>query len=270
MTKILVTGATGNIGRMVVDELLALGVPDVRALTVDPVKAALPDGVEVARGFLGRPESLPAAYEGVDVLYLAPHLPTVTEACRLAVEAGIRRIVDLAGPKGGPWQAMEDAVEACGIAFTHLEPGEFMANATLWARQIRCGDEVRDTCADAINAPIAMEDVAAVAAVVLLADDHEGRSLELTGPEALSRREKVSLIGQALGRELRYVELPRDEAIAEFALDMGEHAGWYVDGQQMLVDHPQAAVPTVAELTGRPATTFVDWVRAHADLFHDG
>jgi len=269
VTKVLVTGATGNIGRMVVDELLTAGADDVRALTVDPVKAALPDGVEVARGFLGRPSTLPAAYAGVDVLYLAPHLPTVTEACRLAAEAGIGRIVDLAGPKGEHWQAVEDAVEACGVPFTHLEPGEFMANATLWARQIRAGDVVLDTCGDATNAPIAQEDVAAVAARVLLSEGHEGRSYELTGPEALSRRRKVELLGEALGRDLRYVDLPRDEAVEELAKDMGEHAGWYVDGLATLIQYPQRAVPTVAELTGRPATTFLEWARRNADLFQE-
>ena len=91
--KVLVTGATGNIGRMVVDELLALGADDVRALTVDPDRAALPPGVSVVRGFLGRPSTLPEAYAGVDVLYLAPHLPTVVEACRMAADAGIRLTV---------------------------------------------------------------------------------------------------------------------------------------------------------------------------------
>lgn len=265
--KILVTGATGNIGRMVVDELVALGADDVRALTVDPARAALPAGVEVARGFLGRPSTLPAAFQGVDVLYLAPHLPTVAEACRLAAAAGIGRIVDLAGPKGGHWQGVEDAVEASGVPFTHLEPGEFMGNAAIWARQIRAGDEVRDAYGDAANAPIAQEDVAAVAARVLLSDQHVGRSYELTGPSSLTRREKVALIGEALGRELRYVELPRDEAIAELAKDMGEHAAWYVDGQETLVEHPQHAVPAVAELTGLPATTFLEWARRNADLF---
>lgn len=268
--KILVTGATGNIGRMVVDELVALGADDVRALTVDPVKAALPPGVEVARGFLGRPSTLPAAYAGVDVLYLAPHLPTVVEACRLAAEAGVGRIVDLAGPKGAHWQAIEDAVEACGVPFTHLEPGEFMGNAEIWARQIRAGDEVRDAYGNAANAPIAQEDVAAVAARVLLGEGHDGRSYELTGPSSLTRREKVALIGETLGRELRYVELPREEAIEELAKDMGDHAAWYLDGQETLVAHPQRAVSTVAELTGRPATTFLEWARRHADLFESG
>ena len=265
--KILVTGATGNVGRMVVDELLSLGAGDVRALTVDPAKAALPVGVEVVRGFLGRLETLPAAFEGVDVLYLAPHAPTAVEACRLAAKAGVHRIVDLAGEKGGHWQPIADAVEASGLPFTHLEAGEFMANATLWSAQIRAGDVVLDTRGDAVNAPIAQEDIAAVAARALLDEAYAGRALPLTGPEALSRREKVERIGQALGRELRYVDLPRDEAIAQLEQAMGEYATWYVDGLEQLMQHPQRAVPTVAEVTGRPALTYLEWARKHADLF---
>ncbi|MGK5678822.1 NAD(P)H-binding protein [Actinoplanes sp. URMC 104] len=265
--RILVTGATGNVGRMVVDELLARGANDVRALTVDPAKAALPSGVDVARGFVGRPSSLPPALEGVDVMYLAPHIPTAHETCRLAAEAGVGRIVDLSGPKGDHWQAIEDAVEASGVPFTHLEPGEFMLNATIWASQIRAGDEVRDGYADSANAAIAQEDIAAVAARVLLEDGHEGRSYELTGPESLTRREKVEAIGRALGRPLRYVELPHEEAIEQLRADMGEYAEWYVEGEAQLAAHPQPAVPTVSELLGRPAMTYEQWARKHAALF---
>jgi uncharacterized protein YbjT (DUF2867 family) len=265
--KILVTGATGNVGRMVVDELLALGADDVRALTVDRARAALPAGVEVVRGFLGRVETLPPAFKDVDVMYLAPHLPTVVEAARLAAEAGIGRIVDLAGAKGEHWQGIEDGVEASGVPFTHLEPGEFMANAELWAPQIRAGDVVLDAYGDAANAAIAQENIAAVAARVLLDDGHDGRSYELTGPESLSRRAKVERIGQALGRDLTYVDLPHDQALPHFESVMGEHGGWYLDGLALLAEHPQAAVPTVAELLGRPAMTYLDWARLHADLF---
>jgi uncharacterized protein YbjT (DUF2867 family) len=266
--RILVTGATGNIGRLVVDELLALGATDVRALTVDPERAGLPSGVEVIRGFVGRLSTLPAAFAGVDVLYLAPHPPTAAEACRLAAEAGVGRIVDLAGAKGGHWQVIEDAVKATGLPFTHLEPGEFMTNSTVWAPQIRAGDVVRDTCGTAVNAPIALEDVAAVAARALLGAEHAGRSYELTGPEALSRRDLVTILGRALGRDLRYVEVPRDEAVALLSAVMGEAgATWYVDGLPMLADHPQPAVTTVADLLGRPATTYLDWARRHRDLF---
>ncbi|MEU4687776.1 NAD(P)H-binding protein [Actinoplanes sp. NPDC023714] len=265
--RILVTGATGNVGRMVVDELLARGATDVRALTVDPARAALPPGVEVVRGFVGRPATMPAALAGVDRLYLAPHPATAPAVCRLAAEAGVRLIVDMAGAKGEHWQAVEDAVEECGVPWVHLEPGEFMANADIWAPQIRAGDVVKDAWGDAANAPVAQEDIAAVAAHVLLADGFEGRSLELTGPESLTRREKVAAIGRALGRDLTYVELAGDPALQHFTSVMGEHGGWYLDGLAQLAAHPQRAVSTVADVLGRPALGYEEWARRHADLF---
>jgi uncharacterized protein YbjT (DUF2867 family) len=265
--KILVTGATGGVGRLVVDELLALGATDVRALTVDPARAGLPAGVEAVKGFLGRPASLPAALAGVDRMYLAPLVETNAEVCRLAAAAGVRRIVDMAGAKGDHWQAIEDGVEACGVPFVHLEPGEFMLNSEIWAPQIRAGDEVRDGYGAAANAPIARGDIAAVAARCLLEEGHEGRSYELTGPESLTRRQRVEQIGAALGRELRYIDLPHDELVAQLEQVMGEYGAWYADGLKLLAEHPQGAVPTVAELTGRPATTFAAWARSRADMF---
>lgn len=265
--KILVTGATGNVGRMVVDELLALGADDVRALTVSPKRAALPAGVEVVRGYLAKVETLPAALAGVDVMYLAPYVQTVHEVCRLAARAGVRRIVDMAGVKGEYWQEVEDGVEACGLSYTHLEPGEFMSNADLWAPQIRAGDVVRDAYGEAVNAPIAQEDIAAVAARVLVEDGHDRRSYELTGPEALSRRQKVEAIGRALGRDLRYVDLPRDRVLPVFEQAMGEYASWYLDGLAVLAANPQPATPVVERLTGRPAMTYERWAREHAAIF---
>jgi uncharacterized protein YbjT (DUF2867 family) len=265
--RILVTGATGNVGRMVVDELLALGVTGVRALTVDPGKAALPAGVEVARGHFGRLDTVAAALTGVDRLYLAPHPPTAAAVSRLAADCGVRHIVDMSGPKGEHWQAVEDGVEASGVPFTHLEPGEFMSNGLLWASQIRAGDVVRDAYPEVVNAPVAQEDIAAVAARVLSSGGHLGESYELTGPVALSRRQKVLEIGAALGRSLRYEELTGDAALAHFASVMGEHGGWYLDGLAALASHPQPATSTVSDLLGRPATSYREWASRHADQF---
>jgi uncharacterized protein YbjT (DUF2867 family) len=267
--RILVTGATRNVGRLVVDELLALGATQVRALTTDPAGAAHPPGVEVVEGYLGRPETMPAALAGVDVMYLAPLIRTSDEVCRMAADAGVRHIVDLAGAKGEHWQAIEDAVEACGVPYTHLEPGEFMTNATIWAPQIMAGDEVRDVYGDAANAPIALEDIAAVAARVLVDGGHPGVSYPLTGPESLTRRERVLQIGAALGRELTYTELHRDAAIEQLSAIMGEAAEWYVDGTAHLVTHPQPANQVVAGVIGRPATTFAEWARRHRALFEN-
>lgn len=267
--KILVTGATGNIGRLVVDELLALGATDVRALTVDPVKAALPSSVEVVRGYLGKPHTLAAAFAGVDRMYLAPLLTTVREATRLAAGAGVRHIVDLAGAAGSPWQLIEEAVEACGVPWTHLETGEFMTNATIWAPQIRAGDAVRDAYPEEANPIIAPADIAAVAARVLLdGAAHQGRVYTLTGPQSLPRRERIAQIGQALGRSLTVETTSHDQTVADLAPTMGAHAEWYLAGiAASAAAGPTPPTTTVAEVTGSSGTTFLRWAQRNATLF---
>ncbi len=264
---ILVTGATGSVGRLVVDQLLARGASRVRALTTNPKKAALPPEVEVVVGYIGRPETLPAALEGVERMYLAPHPQTAREVAAMARAAGVAHIVDLAGPASSWWYAVEEAVEASGVAWTHLEAGEFMSNTLIWAEQIRTTGIVRDAYPNAANAPIDPDDIAAVAAAVLLEDGHEGKAYELTGPETLTRAEMVRLIGAALGREIPFVELTHEQAIEQLTPIMGEYAAWYIEGWAELASHPQQAVPTVAQILRRPATTFAEWAVTHAAEF---
>ena len=264
---ILVTGATGNIGRLVVDHLLAGGAKDVRALTNNPAKAALPPEVNVVKGYIGRPETVPPALEGVDRMYLAPLVETAREVVALAKEAGVQHIVDLAGPEGNWWHPIEEAVEESGVGWTHLDAGEFMINTLMWAEQIRTTGTVRDAHPLAANAPVDIGDIAAVAAAVLLQDGHLGRAYELTGPETLTRAEMVAHIGAALGREIPYVELTRDEAVEYLSKTMGEYAAWYVDGRATLVEHPQQAVHTIEELLGRPAVTYAEWAVRTIDEF---
>ncbi|OXM74648.1 MULTISPECIES: NAD(P)H-binding protein [Amycolatopsis] len=266
--RILVTGATGNVGRLVVDQLLAAGATQVRALTTDPARAALPPAVEVVEGYLGRVETLPRALAGVDRMYLAPLTKTVREVTALAREAGVTRIVDLAGPEGSWWYDIEKAVEQSGIPWTHLEAGEFMTNTTVWAEQIRDRGEVREAYPRAANAPIALEDIAAVAAKALLEDGHEHVAYGLTGPETLTRAELVAQIGQALGREIPLVEVSHAEALAELSAVMGaDSAAWYLDGCAELARDPQPASPTVSRVLGRPGMRFAEWAVAHAELF---
>jgi uncharacterized protein YbjT (DUF2867 family) len=264
---ILVTGATGNIGRLVVDELLAVGATHIRALTNNPEKAALPPEVEVVRGYLGRVETLHGVFDGVEKMYLAPLEKTVREVTALAAKAGVRHIVDVSGPKDSWWAPVATAVEESGAAWTHLSPGEFMDNLLMWAAQIRTTGEVRDGYPDAANAPIDLADIAAVAATALLDDGHVGKEYLLTGPETLTRAEMVRHIGAALGREIPYVQVDHHEAIAVLEPMMGEFARWYVDGMRDLAEHPQQATRTVERLTGRAATTFAQWARNKVDEF---
>ncbi|WP_280232456.1 SDR family oxidoreductase [Nocardia cyriacigeorgica] len=266
---ILVTGATGNIGRKVVDHLLARGATGVRALTNDPVKAALPAEVEVAEGYLRRVDTLPAALDGVDRLYLAPTPDTVGEVLELARAAGVRHVVDLSGEPESWWGSVTRAVEDSGLAWTHLWPGDFMENTQTWAQQIRDTGAVREPYPEIASAPIAMDDIAAVAAVALLdGDAHTGKAHWLAGPEILTRRELVRQLGASLGRDIEFLRVSREEAVTALTPSMGENAEWYVDnvlggGEE----NPTAPTGSVEQLTGRPARTFAQWAREHTALF---
>src|SRR5882724_9847841 len=139
---ILVTGATGNIGRRVVDHLIDMGANDIRALTKNPAKANLPDGVTPVIGYLGNPESLRAALAGVDQMYLAPLPQTLDATLELAKGANVEYVVALSG--GAHWQQHTDTIAASGLVTTQLGPGEFLENFTMWSEQIKSTRTVRE------------------------------------------------------------------------------------------------------------------------------
>lgn len=264
---VLVTGATGNIGRKLVDHLLRAGAGPIRALTANPARAALPSEVEVVQGYLGALDSLSGVFDGVRSMYLAPVPETTAQVMELAADAGVQHVVDLAGPEGSWWYAVEQAVEASGVLWTHLEPGEFMDNYLMWAEQISLTGQVRDAYPDAASAPIHMDDVAAAAAVALLEPGHQGQAYLITGPEMLTRAEMAGRIGQALGQPVPYVEVSHEEAVAALAPSMGEYAQWYVDNVSELMDGPQPTTDVLERLLGRPATTFLQWAQANRAEF---
>jgi hypothetical protein len=142
-----------------------------------------------------------------------------------------------------------------------------MINSLIWAPQIRATRAVHDAYPGAANAPIDLNDIAAVAATILIEDSHAGKAYELTGPENVSRAEQVRLIGEAIGEEVTFVESTHEQAVEELTPVMGEYAGWYLEGKAQLLDHPQGPVPTVEEITGRQATTFAEWAVRHAEDF---
>ncbi|TDQ45532.1 NAD(P)H-binding protein [Actinorugispora endophytica] len=271
--RILVTGATGNVGRPLVEQLLAAG-HQVRALTRNPQNAALPEGAEVAAGSLTETATLSAAFEGVDAVHLisfggddyAP-LANGAEIVGLAEKAGVRRVTVLKGDQGR--SLLDGAVEDSGLEWTRLAPVEFMANTLEWAESVRTEGVVREAFADARSAMVHEADIASVAATALAADGHAGREYWLTGPQALTPPEKVRVIGEVLGRDVRYVELDRSEAVADW-----RRAGYSDEDVEfflaMRTDPPEAGytvLPTVERVTGRPARTFAQWMRENAAAF---
>lgn len=264
---ILVTGATGNIGRRLVDHLIDLGANDIRALTKNPEKADLPDGVQPITGYLGNPESLPVALDGVDRMYLAPLPKTLDVTLELVKKAAVEYVVALSG--AAHWQEHADAIDASGLVNTQLGPGEFLDNFAIWAPQITATRTVREPYPTAVEAPISMDDIARVAAALLAKPDesHFGKMYPITGPDALTRTQIAEQIGVGIGIEVRYEQCDRVEAESAFQQALGGNAGWYLDQIEDAVHHPQEANDLVAELTGTPAQTVAQWAAANTELF---
>lgn len=271
--KILVTGATGTVGRRVVAELLARG-HEVRALTRDAAKAAFPAGVEVVEGDLTQPDDLGPALEGAAGLHLITFggaaftpLETGPRILELARSAGVRRITVLHG--GGP-TPLEDAVRADdGVQWTVLMPVEFMANALEWADGIVASGEVREPFVARLSAMVHEGDIGAVAAVALTEEGHGGQEYVITGPELLTVGDKVATIAAAVGREISLVELTEEQAVEQWrATGLTEDViGFLLEAYGNTPEVGRTVSGTVEKVTGRPARTFAQWAAEHADAF---
>lgn len=270
---VLVTGATGTVGRALVHQLLEAG-HRVRALTRDPARAGLPSQVEVVAGDLADTSTLAPAFADVSAAHLITfagdeqaELPNAAEIVALAASSGIRRTTVLGGsPEPGP---MERALTASGLGWTWLCPVEFMANTLAWVEEIRAEKVVRATGGDDPSPAVHEADIAAVARVALTEDGHAGRTYWLTGPEALTVRERVSQLETATGLSIRYVELTLDESIARWRAEGydEESVEFFV---RMTVDPPETGrtvQPTVEQVTGRPGRTFAQWAKENAGAF---
>jgi uncharacterized protein YbjT (DUF2867 family) len=285
--KILVTGTTGFVGRNVVDQLVQAG-HQVRALTRNPAKANFPDGVEVVAGDLTQPAALTPALEGIERMYLFPVDETAREVLALAQQAGVRRIVDLSAASvtvGYHTNPVEQAVEESGLEWTHVRPAEFMTNLLqIWAPSIRAERVVRYPFGDEPMNLIHEADIAAVATTALLEEGHNGAVYTLTGPGLITVREQVTAIGAALGDEVRYEEVTREEArtlmkaqggfaadVADLMLGFIDYGGEQASGDDGYTDQDWSALmktwPDVEKVTGRPPRSYAEWARDHVEDF---
>ena len=284
MGSTLVIGATGNVGRHLVEELTTAGVA-VRAL-VRTAAAGLPDGVEVVHGDLTEPDGLEACAAGVESVFLLWPFLTAEAAPPVlkAIAAHARRLVYLSSmsvrddlaeqsdPISGFHADIERLIEASGLEWTFLRAGGFATNTLQWAPQIRAEGVVRWPYGAAARSLIDERDIAAVAARALTGEGHQGARYTLTGPEALTQVEQVRLIGEAIGRPLRFEEIPPEEARRRML-----EGGWppaYADGAlgawAAMARTPEPVSSTVEEITGTPPRTFRQWALDHAGDFSDG
>jgi len=270
--KILVAGATGRVGRPLVEQLHQAG-HHVRALTRNPAKANFPAGVEVIEGDLTRPETLEKALEGVDGLHLinfggddyAP-LQTGAEIVAMAEKAGVKRVTVL---RGGEMTSVEIAVQTSVLAWTFLNPVEFMSGALDYAPSIREEGRVRQPFANRKTAAVHDADIASVAASILTEDGHGGKTYTITGPEVMTPIKMVEIIGKALGRDIPFIELTEEEGRAQWRAQgfPEEFIEFFVMVQRDTPDIGVTVVPTVEQITGKPARTFAQWAAENVEKF---
>jgi uncharacterized protein YbjT (DUF2867 family) len=280
MSRVLVTGATGRIGREVVARLLAAGA-EVRALTRDPAAARLPAGVEVVAGDLTLPESLEPGLDDVDAVFLVWTAPAATAQAVVArMAARAHRLVLLSSPHRTPHPFfqqpnalralhahLDDLVASSGLAWTILRPGMFASNALFWwAPRIRAGDVVRWPYGAAETAPVHERDVADVAVRALRDDAHAGADYVLTGPASLTQAAQVRTIGEVIGRTLRFEEMSPEEALRELGMPPAV-ASMLLGAWGAALGQPAYVTHTVEQITGTPARTFREWAAEHAAAF---
>ena len=279
---ILVTGATGTVGGEVARQLIAAGIRP-RLLVRDPKKARELEGkAELVQGDLIRPESLDAAFEGVEKLFLVSSGvdgPTQDRnAIAAAKRAGVKHVVKLSvfGADQpaiifAKWHAEgEKALLASGLKWTLLRPGSFMSNALFSVETIKSQGAFYDSQGEGKYAPIDPADIGAVAVKALTSPGHEGKAYPMTGPESFTLAQQAALLSKALGKPVKYVNVPPETArqgmlsagmppaYVEAILDL---SAFLASGKADVV------LPTVEQVLGRKAGTFDDWAKRHAAAF---
>ncbi|MGW2022074.1 SDR family oxidoreductase [Streptomyces decoyicus] len=277
---IVVTGATGNVGRPLTRALTAAGE---QVTAVSRHATAVPDGVRHVAADLAEPAGLRPALDGAKALFLLLsgdlHAPGARPAdiIGLAAASGVRRIVLLSsqgvatrplGPSRVAMRALEDALRESGLDWAVLRPGGFASNALAWAESVRTQGTVAAPFGDVGVPVVDPADIAEVAAACLLDDRHTGGVYELTGPEVITPRQQAEAIGAALGSPVRFHELTRDEAKAAMTQFVPAELA---DDTLDIIGAPNPAElrisPDVERVLGRAPRPFNGWVARNIAAF---
>ncbi|MFE6063437.1 SDR family oxidoreductase [Streptomyces sp. NPDC056431] len=277
---IVVTGATGNVGRPLTRALVEAGR---EVTTVSRHAAAMPDGVRHVVADLAEPAGLEPVLAGAKALFVLLsgdlHAAGATPASIIgeAAAGGVRRIVLLSsqgvatrpfGPTRVALRAVEDTLRESGVEWAILRPGGFASNALWWAGSVRARRVVAAPYGDVGVPVIDPADIAQVAAACLLDDRYAGGVYELTGPEVITPRRQAEAIGAALGSPVRFDDLTRDEAKAAMARSMPAELA---DDTLDILGSPSPAElrvsPDVQQVIGRAPRRFADWAARNVAAF---
>ncbi|ANZ35120.1 hypothetical protein BBK82_02580 [Lentzea guizhouensis] len=272
---ILVTGARGNVGRRVLQRLYAAG-HSLRASGRNPAELDVPEGVETVALDLNDPETFVPALAGVSKVLLYAEPDGIVQFLDEAEKAGVESIVLLSSntvalpgadedPLAHHHKVVEEAVVASGLTYTILRPGAFMSNAFGWSYSLQAGDTIDQVFPEAQVAPVHEDDIADVAVVALTEKTLQDQVVDLTGPESLTFRQELEIVGEVLGRKLVVNGLTREEGEAQMSNFVPPPV------LTSLLNQWEAAVGVTADtsataerITGKPARTFRQWVEEHA------
>ena len=281
---IVVTGATGTVGRPLVALLKDQGVA-VRAVARFADAGTVPVGVEVHKADLARPEEVAPALEGARALFVHPRAvgESAAKLVALAAEKGVRRIVVLSAINvdddpsyqpsrlnGDRNKEVEDAVAGGGLPWVAVRASSFATNAIgMFGAQVRAGDVIRAPYGDFAEAPIHEADLAAVIARALVDNNLDGRRISVTGPGSVTHEEMVAVIGEVIGRPLSFQEVPAELAVRGMVANGLPEA--FVNALMARYErgagNPAPVTDEVERILGRPARNFGQWVADHADAF---
>ncbi|SFE24947.1 Uncharacterized conserved protein YbjT, contains NAD(P)-binding and DUF2867 domains [Paenibacillus algorifonticola] len=270
--RVLVTGATGSVGRHIVEQLLAKGI-EVRALSRK--EGNLPTGAQAVLGDLDIPVTIESYLQDVDSLFLITQSDQSDSKflknqsiIQMAKKANVKKIVALIDFFNNP---IEEVIQNSEMEWTILRPIEFMKNSLYgWAESIQKEGKVRHAFPDSLSARIHENDIASVAVRALIEQGHHNKVYNLTGPEALSIRSMVKQISEVIGKPIDLIELTEEQARQEwkeqgyddefinyFIIEMGKNPPM----------ETYTVLPTVEEVTGKPARTFAQWVNENKQNF---
>ncbi|WP_406635754.1 NAD(P)H-binding protein [Amycolatopsis sp. WGS_07] len=278
---IVVTGATGNVGRLLTESLAKSGhaVTAVSRGVTSPMPSR--PGITPMVADLADADSLAPALKGAEALFLlvsgaGAHV-NGEAVLQAAAEAGVERVVVQSSQAVGtrpdkdshaPLAALEETVRSSGLEWTVIRPGGFTTNAFAWILSIRAQRKVFSPFGDVALPAVDPLDIAAVAEAALTEDGHGGQTYVLTGPEATSPRQRAEILGNVLGERLEFVELDRDQAREQMLQLMPEPVA---DGTLAILGEPTPEElrisPDVEKVLGRSATSFESWASRSVDAF---
>jgi uncharacterized protein YbjT (DUF2867 family) len=277
----LVTGATGNVGSKVVNQLLAQG-EQVRVFTRDAAKVAhWGDRVQIALGDFTKPETYAAAVGEVDGIFLmniTTPIDSFRQLLQTAKASGTPRIAFLSSISAAEPDTLvgrlhlekEEAISESGLPYALLRCGGFMSNAFGWLQTIKSESTVYNPMGSGQYAPIAPEDVAAVAVHAMRSAQLSAETYNLTGAQLIDTPQQVEILSRLINRPLRIVDITAETATenmirsgipAPIAAGVAKSFESIRDGKAAM------ATDTVAQLTGHPPLTFEDWATRHVDKF---